>query len=66
MAINISRDTCMKELYDVEGVDEDLYKLQNINLVFGKVNAIEYCSNMFKFPTLQDISKVYESSCNKE
>ena len=50
MASNVSKDTTSKQVLEIEGVDKDLFKLQNINLMFGKVNSIEYCNTMFNFP----------------
>lgn len=57
LSINLSKDTCLRELLDIEGIKEEDYKLQNINTVFGKVNSIEYCVCMFNFPTLKELSK---------
>lgn len=56
LSINLSKDTCLRELLDIEGVKEEDYKLQNINAIFGKVNSIEYCTTMFNFPTLKELS----------
>lgn len=55
IAINISSDTMSKVLLEMEGIDPMIAKLQNINLIFGKVNSLEYCSTIFNFPKLYDI-----------
>lgn len=55
---NVSKDTTRKEIIDIEGIDKDIFKRQNINLFFGKVNSIEYCCEMFKFPTLRELKKL--------
>lgn len=54
-AANVSRDTLSKEIIDIANIPKEVFKLQNINLMFGKVNAIEYCSKMLSFPTLEEI-----------
>lgn len=46
-ASNLSKSTTKRELIDIEGVDEDVFRMQNINLMFGDTNSIEYSVNMF-------------------
>ena len=43
------------EILGIEGVDPDVAKLQNINLMFGEVNSLEYCTTMFNFPKLHEL-----------
>jgi len=50
MAANVSKDTTHRELLDIEGIDRDTFMKQNINLIYGPTNAVEYCYNMFNFP----------------
>lgn len=57
-AANVSRDTTSREIIDIEGVDMEVAKLENINLFFGNVNSLSYCKNMFNFPTLQELDKL--------
>ena len=59
ISLNVSRDTMLREVLGMDVIDRDTWKLQNINLLFGKVNNIEYCTTMFHFPTLQDLNKIY-------
>lgn len=62
-AINISADTMRKEILQIYDLPPLVSKLQNINLVFGKVNAVEYCTTMFDFPKLHELYSILE---NKE
>jgi len=55
MAANVSRDTTHRELIAIMGYDKNFFKTQNINLIFGKTNAMEYCRNMFNMPSVFDI-----------
>jgi hypothetical protein len=57
MAANISKDTTHREIINIEGIEKDLFKLQNINLMYGPTNVVEYCMNMFKFPSLYEMKK---------
>lgn len=53
-ACNVSKETTVREIITIEGIPEDIFRLQNINLLSGHVNALEYCINMMHFPTLDE------------
>lgn len=55
MAANVSKDTTKRQIMDIAGIDKEVFKLQNINLMFGKVNSLEYCTTMFNFPKPLDV-----------
>lgn len=54
-AANVSRDTTKKEILGIEGYDKDDIKGKNVNLLFGKINALGYGKDMFKLPTLFEV-----------
>ena len=60
LVYNISKETTSKEVIDIEGVPEDVYKIQNMLLTTGHVDAIEWCTNMLNFPNLMEISRHYD------
>jgi len=41
----------------VEGKEKNFFKIENINLMFGPINVIQYCVNMFDMPTLEELEK---------
>ena len=57
---NVSRGTTKKELIDIVGIDEDTFKLQNINLLQGHTNAIEYACTMHELPTPQEALALFD------
>lgn len=57
---NVSRATTLFEIIDIAGVEEDIYRQQNINLLQGHVNALEYCNKMFKLPRLEDSLAMFD------
>ena len=62
IALNLSKTTTSKEIIEMIDNDvkipESIFKLQNINLVSGGwTNALEYCTTMFNFPTLDELDK---------
>ena len=56
---NISKENTVRELCAIRGVPEDVFRLQNLNLVTGKVNAIEYVETMFSGQSLLDIENMF-------
>ena len=54
-AANVSKDTTSREVINIKGVDKDVFKQQNINILFGQVNTLEYANTLFSFPTLEEL-----------
>lgn len=61
-ASNVSKETTKREIINIEGIDPMVFKLQNINLLSGSVNALEYCNVMFNLPNMVELLDYY----NKE
>lgn len=59
-AENISKETTKRELIDIPDIDEHTFKMSNINLMSGHVNALEYCQAMFNMPNVQELLDYYE------
>ena len=49
--LNVSMQTCKREIIDIDGIPEELFRMQNINLMTGNVNALEYGQYMFGLPS---------------
>lgn len=65
-AANVSKDTTHREIIAVEGIDISTLKKQSINALYGPINAIEYCSTMFKFPTVYEMLNLIKPSISSE
>lgn len=48
--MNVSKETTKTEIIDILGIDEDIFRLQNMNFIQGQTNSIEYCTTMFNLP----------------
>jgi len=59
IAANVSKDTTLKEVKSIEGIPLDIFRIQNINLLFGKVNSVEYATTMFNAPTLRQLENMF-------
>lgn len=59
-AANVSLQTTLFEVIDVIGRREEVFRSQNINLLQGHVNALEYCNEMFRMPTPQEALALFE------
>lgn len=51
VSLNTSKATTIRELVSIEGIHEKVFKLQNMGLSSGHVNAFDYCTTMMGFPT---------------
>lgn len=63
---NVSKETTSKELLSIEGVDEYTQRMQGINLCGSHTNAVEFCCNIFKLPTLTEMHMAFEEEQNAE
>lgn len=52
---NVSKSTTKREIIRIGDIDESVFRLQNINFMFGRVNALEYNVEMFSMPKPWDI-----------
>ena len=59
---NVSKSTTRKEVIDIEGIDEIDFRTQNLNLVLGPINSLEYSTKMFKMPKPYDILEDFMNS----
>lgn len=57
---NVSRETTYRELIEIIGVEETDFRRQNINLLQGHVNALEYCNVMHDLPSPEELLKDFE------
>jgi hypothetical protein len=63
---NISRATTLTEILDVEGVDIDIFKKENLNMFNGVVNNLEYTTNLYNTPTVCELFSMYENEILKK
>ncbi len=58
LVANVSKITTRKELSNIVGIPELTFRMQNLNLVFGQTNHLEYCQSMFGMPTFQQLNDI--------
>lgn len=56
---NVSKETTRRELIRVKNMDPRIVKLNNINLLSGHVNAVDYCVGMFGLPKPKNLLQHY-------
>ena len=59
-ACNVSKGTTHRMISRIDGIEEYLFRMQNINLLSGHVNAIEYVTTLMKLPSLTELGEIYE------
>ena len=57
VAANVSTATTHREIVKIGDMDKKIFKIVNIDLMYGPTNAIEYCQTMFGMPSIFDILK---------
>ena len=55
---NVSKSTTRKELISIENITEKTFRAQNLNLILGPTNAIEYSTIMFNLPKPTELLKL--------
>jgi hypothetical protein len=55
MVMNVSKETTSKELVKVDGVNEQIVRMQTINFCGGRTNAVEFATTMYGLPTLDTL-----------
>lgn len=60
VVFNISKETTKRELCYIDGVSEHTRRMQGINLSAGPTNAVEFCTEMFGLPSLQQMLESFE------
>jgi hypothetical protein len=60
--LNVSKMTTKREIISIDGIDEDIFRMQNLNVVLGPTNSLEYSQTMFNLPKPQDLLKAFLAS----
>lgn len=60
LVANVSKETTENELVSMIGIKEKLFREQNLGLIVGPVNAVEYGIKMLNLPTLDQIDKLIQ------
>ena len=61
---NVGKDTTIREVTGIEKKTKEQFMGENINLIFGEVNSISYCTNMLGFPTIEQLDKYITAKKN--
>lgn len=56
--LNVSKGTTRREIVNIDTIEETTFRLQNINLSSGNVNALEYGHTMFGLPSLDELADI--------
>lgn len=59
---NMSRQTTVRELVDIEGVRDHQRRIQGLNISGGRSNAVEFCTEIFKVPTLANLGDIFDKA----
>jgi hypothetical protein len=62
---NMSRQTTVRELVEIEGVRDHTRRIQGLNLSGGRSNSVEFCTEIFGLPPLAELSKIFDQANQK-
>ena len=57
---NVSKETCVNEIITITGLDESVFRELNLSVCLGNANMIEYFTEMFSIPSLEEIDELIE------
>jgi len=60
LAANVSKDTTHREIQKMNSKTRNTLINNNLNLMYGRTNAIEYCENMFNMPSIFELLGYYD------
>lgn len=60
LVANVSKRTTRKEVIRIGDIPESVFRMQNLNIIFGATNSLEYAQNMFGFPTFSELDKQFK------
>lgn len=49
----------MLELCDIEGVSEEDRRIVGLNMTAGEVNAVEFCTRIYKLPEIATLADAF-------
>lgn len=58
--MNISKETTKRELIEIEGVPDQIRRMEGINFSGGHTNAVEFCTMLFGMPTMDTWLEAFE------
>ncbi len=61
-SLNVSKGTTHAEIIGMDGVDEQTFRMQNLNLMAGRVNGLEYAQTMFGLPKPFELLAAYQAT----
>ncbi len=61
IALNTSKETTVREIIKIGDVPEEVFRMQNMCLSSGHVNAVDYCASMMGFPTHFQMLEAYQA-----
>ena len=64
-AANVSRTTIVGEIIEIGDIEKEVFKRNNINLLSGPVNAVDYATEMFNMPEIVSIPNLIKDDIEK-
>ena len=63
IAMNISKDTTVHELTQIEGLSFQEQRIVGLNMLGGKTNSLEFATKVYRLPHPVDAYRMYQEEC---
>ena len=63
IAMNISKDTTVHELTQIEGLSFQEQRVVGLNMLGGKTNSLEFATKVYRLPHPVDAYRMYQEEC---
>lgn len=60
LVANVSKATCVNEIIKILGIDEKVFREENLSICLGESNLLEYFNVMFGLPSLEAIDDIVD------
>lgn len=66
LVANVSKRTTRKEIIRIGDIPEIVFRMQNLNFIFGATNSLEYCQVMFGMPNFEEMNNLFQEHKMKQ
>lgn len=60
LVCGVSKKTTRKEIIKIGDIPENVFRMQNLNFIFGVTNSLEYSQTMFGFPKFEEADNLFK------
>lgn len=59
IALNTCKETTEREIVEIQGIPEEVFRMENMGFSAGHTNAMQWCNKMLGFPSHFEMLKAF-------